>query len=87
MLGPETIDVARERVSAVQTTWAAGVPRHRVFYVQWFAGGDVVGDSEQLLRVPSEHNATFVSRVFWAMSVIEERLHPRWYVIRLIRFR
>ena len=42
MLGPETIDVARERASAVQTTWAASIPRDRVFYLQWFEGGDVI---------------------------------------------
>jgi len=78
MLGPETIDVARERASAVQTTWAASIPRDRVFYLQWFEGGDVIGDTEQLLRVPSEFNQTFVTRVFWGVSEIQKKLKPNW---------
>ena len=48
-----------------------------LFVVQWFGDVDVVDaptlarHDARLLRVPSEHNGTYASRVFWAMREID----------------
>lgn len=81
LLGPEDRATQLARAHAVRNTWAAQLPVRRTFYVQWFATHTPLFErSEQLLIVPSEHNATYASRVLWAMRTLIDRYDPDWVV-------
>jgi hypothetical protein len=82
LLPPEDRSTQAARAHAVQYTWAAQLPPKRVFYVQWFGTHDpVIENREQLLVVPAgHHNATYASRVLWALQQLAERFDPAFVV-------
>lgn len=82
LLPPEDFSTQFARTQAVQKTWASQLPVRRVFFVQWFATHRrLVDNAEQLLVVPTgPHNATYASRVLWAMQLLVERYDPAFVV-------
>ena len=82
LLPPEDFATQFARAQAVQKTWASLLPARRVFFVQWFATHRrVIDNSQQLLVVPSgPHNATYASRVLWAVQQLVERHDPAFIV-------
>jgi hypothetical protein len=90
MLGEEKLEVAKPRVDAVLATWGklaltqSSRYKFTLFVVQWFGKADVIEKSAHpkvhLLRVPAQHNASFVTRVLYGFSEIERLLHPDFVV-------
>jgi hypothetical protein len=81
LLGPEDHATQLARSDAVRHTWASQLPLRRTFFVQWFATHTPIFDIPgQLLIVPKEHNATYATRVLWAMRTLIEHHNPDWIV-------